>query len=215
MDAHSAGSIHSDSGFIDLDEEIILALLQKDQHFVASFNGIRRLLKDVHQEKLTRALDRLVDEGSVVRRTGGYTLDSSVFSSQSRGSVYPDIQDSNKDSRPNRTWESDVIPPLRTGKVEKIIGHLNGKWFGRFRFVGRSYDPAMDRGSVEWITEDKATLEAEVARDYSVCTFRGSIRDEDEEKALSIVEGAYHDVGSNTFFNLVEDQTRVTYSRYN
>ena len=63
-----------------LEENVLSELSLREKNYSFRFNGLRRILKDVHQQKLSRALERLQDDQLVERYPdGGYGLDSSSY----------------------------------------------------------------------------------------------------------------------------------------
>ncbi len=63
-----------------LEENVLSELSLREKNYSFRFNGLRRILKDVHQQKLSRALERLQEDQLVERYPdGGYGLDSSSY----------------------------------------------------------------------------------------------------------------------------------------
>src|SRR6266571_2326936 len=119
----------------------ILQAIQEEGLTVFTFDGLKRML-GVHQEKLSRVLGRLEDEGLLERVTGGYSVThrGSMFSPRPLNSVQPRIP---------------IVQSLLPADVDlgQIINGLKGRWFGSLRWVGYSQN---EEGTVlKWITEDE------------------------------------------------------------
>ena len=60
-----------------LEENVLSELSTREKNYSFRFNGLRRILRDVHQQKLTRALERLQEDNLIERHPdGGYTLEN-------------------------------------------------------------------------------------------------------------------------------------------
>jgi len=133
-----------------LEESVLEELSIREKHTSLRFNGLRRLLKDVHQQKLTRALERL-QEDSLIKQfpDGGYGLGNESYEKVRQyfgkdGLMYR-YQD--KNSNPEK-----VLASLTSNKeipVEDLVEFLTGKYFGNYRFVGHYY--MNEKGRLEWI----------------------------------------------------------------
>ncbi len=131
----------------------ILQAIQEEGLTVFTFDGLKRLL-GVHQEMLSRVLDRLEDEGLLEKVSGGYKLTS-------RGSQPV--------ARPLSTTEPRVpiVQSLlpQDIDVQRIVAGLKGRWFGSLRWLGYSQN---DDGLVlKWITEeDGIQIDAKFTDNY-------------------------------------------------
>lgn len=121
----------------------ILRSIQEEGLTVFTFDGLRRLL-GLHQETLSRVLDRLQDEGLVEKVTDGYRLTSEA------GELVPQRLSSGLTRVP-------IIQALLPEDVDvgRIVAGLKGRWFGTLHWVGYSQN---EEGTVlKWITEDDGT----------------------------------------------------------
>ncbi len=117
----------------------ILQAIQEEGLTVFTFDGLKRLL-GVHQEMLSRVLDRLEDEGLVKKVTEGYRVTL-------RGSeLFPRPLN----SAPRIPIVQSLLP--QDMDTRRIVSGLKGRWFGSLRWLGYSQS---DEGVVlKWITED-------------------------------------------------------------
>ncbi|MHA1541791.1 MAG: hypothetical protein ACTSQH_02310 [Candidatus Hodarchaeales archaeon] len=133
-----------------LEESVLEELSIREKNYSLRFNGLRRLLKDVHQQKLTRALERLQEDSLITQfPDGGYGLGNESYDKVRQyfgkdGIIYR-YQENNSD--PEK-----VIAALISNKeipVEDIVQQLAGKYFGNYRFVGHYL--TNNKGRLEWI----------------------------------------------------------------
>src|SRR6266849_856320 len=121
----------------------ILQTIQDEGLTVFAFDGLKRLL-GVHQEMLSRVLDRLEDEGLLEKVADGYRLtvkSSELLLPRAMGSAEPRIP-----------LVQSLLP--QDIDMERIVSGLKGRWFGTLRWLGYSQN---DEGTVlKWITEDEA-----------------------------------------------------------
>jgi DNA-binding Lrp family transcriptional regulator len=120
----------------------VLQAIQEEGLTVFTFDGLKRML-GVHQEKLSRVLGRLEEEGLLERVPGGYSVThrGSMFSPRPLNTVPPRVP---------------IVQSLLPADVDlgQIISGLKGRWFGSLRWVGFSQN---EEGTVlKWITEDDA-----------------------------------------------------------
>ena len=119
----------------------ILRSIQEEGLTVFTFDGLRRLV-GIHQETLSRVLDRLQDEGLVKKVTDGYRLTSDA------DELVPQRLSSGQTRVP-------IIQALLPEDVDLggLVAGLKGRWFGKLRWVGYSQN---DEGTVlKWITDDE------------------------------------------------------------
>ncbi len=128
-----------DSSITPRDSSILQAI-QEEGLTVFTFDGLKRLL-GVHQEMLSRVLDRLEEEGLVEKLPEGYRVTV-------RGSeLFP----RRLSSAPSRIPIVQSLLPQDID-LKRIISELKGRWFGNLRWLGYSQT---DEGVVlKWITED-------------------------------------------------------------
>ena len=133
-----------------LEESVLEELSVREKNYSLRFNGLRRLLKDVHQQKLTRALERLQEDSLITQfPDGGYGLGNESYDKVRQyfgkdGIIYR-YQENNSD--PEK-----VVAALISNKeipVEDIVQQLAGKYFGNYRFVGHYL--TNNKGRLEWI----------------------------------------------------------------
>ncbi|UCG89565.1 MAG: hypothetical protein JSU57_03580 [Candidatus Heimdallarchaeota archaeon] len=141
-----------------LEKDVLSELSLREKNYSFRFNGLRRILKDVHQQKLSRALERLQEDQLIERYPdGGYGLDSNsyelirdYYNKQQMFLDYSNLNSSNKQ-------ELTVFSTDRDFPVKSIINKLAGKYFGDFRFIGHYYSNG--KGRLEWIhAEDRSKI---------------------------------------------------------
>ena len=118
----------------------ILRSIQEEGLTVFTFDGLRRLL-GLHQETLSRVLDRLQDDGFVEKVADGYRLTPEA------GELVPRRLSS-------RLTHVPIIQALlpEDADVGSIVAGLKGRWFGKLHWVGYSQN---EEGTVlRWIGED-------------------------------------------------------------
>jgi DNA-binding PadR family transcriptional regulator len=131
----------------------ILHAIQDEGLTVFAFDGLKRLL-GVHQEMLSRVLDRLEDEGLLEKISEGYRLTERGSHQVARplGSTQPRIQ---------------IVQSLLPHDidVQRIIAGLKGRWFGSLRWLG--YSQNEDGLVLKWITEeDSIQIDAKFTENY-------------------------------------------------
>ncbi len=141
-----------------LERDVLSELSLREKNYTFRFNGLRRILKDVHQQKLSRALERLQEDQLIERYPdGGYGLDNNsyemirdYYNKQQLFLDYSNLNTSNKQ-------ELTVFSTDRDFPVKSIISKLAGKYFGDFRFIGHYYTNG--KGRLEWIhAEDHSKI---------------------------------------------------------
>ena len=131
----------------------ILQAIQEEGLTVFAFDGLKRLL-GVHQEMLSRVLDRLEDEGLLEKVSEGYRL--TVRGSQPIARPLSSAQ-------PRIPIVQSLLP--HDVDVQRIIAGLKGRWFGSLRWLGYSQT---DEGLIlKWITEeDNIQIDAKFTENY-------------------------------------------------
>lgn len=131
----------------------ILHAIQDEGLTVFAFDGLKRLL-GVHQEMLSRVLDRLEDEGLLEKVSEGYRLTD-------RGSHQ--IAHPLSTTQPRIPIVQSLLP--HDVDVQRIIAGLKGRWFGSLRWLGYSQT---DEGLIlKWITEeDNIQIDAKFTENY-------------------------------------------------
>jgi len=131
----------------------ILQAIQDEGLTVFAFDGLKRLL-GVHQEMLSRVLDRLEDEGLLEKVSEGYRLTD-------RGSHQ--VARPLSATQPRIPIVQSLLP--HDVDVQRIIAGLKGRWFGSLRWLGYSQT---DEGLIlKWITEeDSIQIDAKFSENY-------------------------------------------------
>src|SRR2546427_9363686 len=149
----SLGLGEMDEADISSRDSSILHAIQEEGLTVFTFDGIKRML-GVHQEKLSRVLGRLEEEGLLERVPGGYSVThrGSMFSPRPLNTVQPRIP---------------IVQSLLPADIDlgQIITGLKGRWFGSLRWLGYSQN---EEGLVlKWITEeDSIQIDAKFTENY-------------------------------------------------
>ncbi|MHA1144418.1 MAG: hypothetical protein ACTSRW_06755 [Candidatus Helarchaeota archaeon] len=130
---------------------LVLEGLAKRSISSLSFQGIKRKL-NIHQQILTKALNRLLDKEFISKRSDDNHY---VLSDKGRNFLQRLLLQikSRKTSSTNkwRIIEQTHKTPLT---AREFLENLMGKWFGNFRWVGWFQD--RDSIKVEWISTDNA-----------------------------------------------------------
>jgi hypothetical protein len=131
----------------------ILHAIQEEGLTVFAFDGLKRLL-GVHQEMLSRVLDRLEDEGLIEKVSEGYRL--TVRGGQQ-------VARPLSSSQPRIPIVQSLLP--HDTDVEQIIAGLKGRWFGSLRWLG--YSQSEEGLVLKWITEeDGIQIDAKFTENY-------------------------------------------------
>ncbi|PWI49049.1 hypothetical protein CEE45_03805 [Candidatus Heimdallarchaeota archaeon B3_Heim] len=141
-----------------LEESVLEELSVREKNYNFRFNGLRRLLRDVHQQKLTRALERLQEDRLIQQSPdGGYGLGNETYDKvreyfDNQGLIHH-YQEQNSELKKILT----TITSEKEIPVEDLVKQLAGKYFGYYRFVGHfSTD---NKGRLEWIhVEDHSKI---------------------------------------------------------
>ena len=143
---------------IDLGEvdERVLQLMASNSDTSFSFQGMKRSLQ-VHQEKLSRSLNRLTTQGLVGKEENGYLITKKGVKAV-RCSNPPPRMVVGSSYLPN-----DVDP-------DTIYGALKGKWFSGIRWLGCSPSPL--GADLKWVTDDG---EVQVQVSFSSSKFEVSL----------------------------------------
>ena len=126
------------------DAEIVRAI-EEEGLTTFTFDGLRRIT-GAHPETLSRSLERLEDDGVLVRSTEGYSMTDRARDAFVLKPAY---------GGPTR------VPILHTflpyeASAAKIVSALKGRWFDTIRWVGMAEN---EEGLVmKWVTEDGSAL---------------------------------------------------------
>jgi len=132
---------------LDLKERDItlLQIINEEELTNFTFEGLKRRLK-IHQETLSRILNRLADQEILKKGNNGYTL-----TSKAKKLLKSQSSDSNNPTLPLlQTFLPSQIP------IKKIIFNLKGKWFGTLRWLG--YSITNESINLKWITDDGGNI---------------------------------------------------------
>ncbi len=135
-----------------LEENVLSELSLREKNYSFRFNGLRRLLKDVHQQKLSRALERLQEDQLIERyEDGSYGLGNSYdMVREYYGKEHLSFDFTNLNSGVKQIYSA--FSNDRGFPVKNIIKDLSGKYFGSFRFIGHYFSEG--KGRLEWIHAD-------------------------------------------------------------
>lgn len=132
-----ASDIYQNFGEVD---GKVMQMLASSANTSFSFQGMKRSLK-VHQEKLSRSLNRLSSIGLVDKKDEGYSITKKGIKAVGRYS-----------STPNQRliMGSSYLP--NDMDVINAAGILKGKWFSGMRWLGSS--PTEQGMDLKWVTDD-------------------------------------------------------------
>jgi len=141
-----------DTGLTSRDTGVVQAIMEEGLT-VFTFDGLKRLL-GMHQEKLSRIIDRLEEEGILEKIPEGYQI------TRKGNTVIP--RPLNSSQLPMPVVQS-LLP--RDVDVESLISQLKGRWFGKLRWLG--YTKNEEGIVLKWIAdEDKFQIDAKFADNY-------------------------------------------------
>jgi DNA-binding PadR family transcriptional regulator len=107
---------------------------------VLAFQGLRHSLH-VHQERLSRSLQRLESEGLVRKTDKGYEITQTGTRLALQGARQEDVQ---------RVQVLTSFLPLGTDP-RVIASNLEGRWFGRLRWLGIT--EGIESTELRWVTD--------------------------------------------------------------
>ena len=141
-----------DSNLTQRDTGVVQAIMEEGLT-VFTFDGLKRLL-GLHQEKLSRIIDRLEDEGVLEKVPEGYRVTNKGTA------LIP--RPLNSAPLPVPIVQS-LLP--RDVDIESIVSNLKGRWFGKLRWLG--YTKNDDGMVLKWIAEEEGfQLDAKFADNY-------------------------------------------------
>lgn len=125
---------------LDHRQREVLSALSEDRNATYSFQGLRRKL-GLHQEMLSRTLDRLEEQDLIERTEDGYRIGLE-----------------RRTSRPGVAGETSIETrvvaaslPIETDPI-LVLERLKGRWFGEFRWLG--YSVTSSNLTMKWISDD-------------------------------------------------------------
>jgi DNA-binding transcriptional ArsR family regulator len=172
---------HADSigdGLSERDAEVVRTI-EEEGLSVFTFDGLRRIT-GAHPETLSRALERLEEDGMVVRSPEGYST-----TDKARGAVtLRPAYDSGK-----------RVPILRTflpygASTGVIVSALKGRWFDKMRWVGLAEGD--DAVVMKWVTDDGSAL---IDARFSAGQLEVEARIKDETALAGAVRAAHQLMG--------------------
>ncbi|MGA9170452.1 MAG: hypothetical protein WBZ20_09945 [Nitrososphaeraceae archaeon] len=141
-DSHDMGD---QSRFLGENDKIILQTI-KDEHLTEfSFDGLKRIV-GMHQETLSRTLDRLEEQHMVENTPKGYKVSLNI--------KRPKIYLLNNPAQSSIPLIQTLLPPDIS--IQRLLLNLRGKWFGVLRWLGYSKmgDSNNEEITLKWITDD-------------------------------------------------------------
>ena len=131
----------------------VLQTVMEEGLTVFTFDGLKRLT-GLHQEKLSRIIDRLEEEGLLEKVDEGYRI-----TARGNETIPRPLSTA---LQPIPIVQS-ILP--RDVDLQQIISGLKGRWFGGLRWLGYSQDN--DATILKWIAEeDGIQIEARFADSY-------------------------------------------------
>ena len=126
------------------DAEIVRAIAEEELS-VFTFDGLKRIT-GAHPETLSRTLERLEEDGVVVKSPGGYSL---------TGRAREALELSPVGTGPKSISILHTYLPY-AASAGKIVEALKRRWFDNIRWVGTS--DGEDGPIMKWITDDGSVL---------------------------------------------------------
>jgi hypothetical protein len=125
---------------LDYRQREVLSALSEDRNATYSFQGLRRKL-GLHQEMLSRTLDRLEEQDLIERTEDGYRIGFEGHAPR------PGIAGAT-------LVETRVVAASLPHETDPILvfERLKGRWFGEFRWLG--YSITSSNLTMRWISDD-------------------------------------------------------------
>src|SRR5690348_11531875 len=140
IDASSTNSIlDEDSNLTSMDTGVLQAVMEEGLT-IFTFDGLKRLT-GLHQEKLSRIIDRLEEEGLLEKVAEGYRITARGNETIPRPLGMP--------VQPIPIVQS-LLP--RDVDLQQIVSGLKGRWFGGLRWLG--YTQTDEATVLKWIAEE-------------------------------------------------------------
>jgi hypothetical protein len=168
--------LDADRRELDSRQREVLSALSEDMKATYSFQGLRRKL-GLHQEMLSRTLDRLEERELVERTSDGYRINTNI----------DDFRSTDDDEGP--PIERQVITaglPVEAD-IDLILNALKGRWFGEFRWLG--YSETSSDLILSWITDDgRIEIRAKIIRNTIAISALYRSRTDEERATRSAIE---------------------------
>lgn len=188
-------------------EDDIITLLTARSGWSYTFSGIRRLL-GAHQQTLTNALDRLIDDSIVIKDRTGYQLKNTIsergIEKGNRGlntlSEWYRLNDAGKDKN-ERIWRGRTPVFISVASVAKKMA---GRWFNSFRFTGSFIDSQKNLARLEWMDsrDNTAQMIVEIRHDSIKVVLKNINSETRSESCLNFVQGIISKQGIFVYFEL-------------
>jgi predicted transcriptional regulator len=150
----------------------ILSLLNQHTGSYFSFKGLMRKL-NLHQQSLTRALNRLEELGLIQRSVNGYKLNK-----REQKSAIGVLDKSNR-SEYKQLLQTYIPKGIQT---EEIVRALSRRWFSRIRWIGLMESEI--GYMLQWINEDNTfQINVRIIWDHIIIE-TNAISDEDKIEAM-------------------------------
>ena len=150
----------------------ILSLLNQHTGSYFSFKGLMRKL-NLHQQSLTRALNRLEELGLIQRSVNGYKLNKR----EQKCAI--SVPDKRKRSEYKQLLQTYIPTGIQT---EEIVRALNGRWFSRIRWIGLMESEI--GYMLQWINEDNTfQINVRIIWDHIIIE-TNAVSDEDKIEAM-------------------------------
>jgi hypothetical protein len=153
---------------LDYRQRGVLSALSEEQKATYSFQGLRRKL-GLHQEMLSRTLDRLVQQHVVERTQDGYRI-----ALDKRTSRFEHVGTVPTETRALTAHLPHELDPNR------ILSGLKGRWFGEFRWLG--YSATSSSLTMSWMSDDgRVQLRAKLLNNTLIIdAIYGSVTERDQ-----------------------------------
>jgi len=179
--------LDEDGEALDLRQREVLSALAEDADAIYTFQGLRRKL-GLHQEMLSRTLERLEEQNLIERTSDGYRIGANKDEFQFGYGAEATL------------IETQVVTAHLPGRVnvELTLNTLKGRWFHEFRWL--AYSETASGLILRWITEDgRIQLRASISQGaLSISALYKSSMDE-ERATRSALEIFDFIVRQNTF----------------
>jgi hypothetical protein len=145
------GGLDSGFGVVSERDAEVVRVIEEEGLSVFTFDGLRRIT-GAHPETLSRTLERLEEEGMLVRSSDGYSLTDRAKGNAALRPAY---------------GIGKSVPILHTflpygASAGVIISALKGRWFDRMRWVGMA--EAEEGVVMKWVTDDaKAMIDVKLS----------------------------------------------------